>query len=188
MGDKKYLRYSGEQRKEQIMYKRLLATEVTVPEFTASLTTVDVTEKIHMNRMSKAVRDRVTLGLKTGVLSAIGGLTGFIYKHVCTMYELPEIRVGTDGTVVVNALVSNDVLDSILAVAKLTATNPERKSWRGHRDAKYLNIFAKGIKAKTVRDFVGSEYRSEYRDQIRDAVDFLSNGVLTKTIKLERKL
>ncbi len=170
------------------MYKKLMATEVTVPEFVANLTTVDVTEKIHMNRMSKAVRDRITLGLKTGVLSATGGLTGFIYKHVCTMYELPEIRVGTDGSVIANELVSNDVLDSILAVAKLTSSNPEKRSWSGRREACYLSIFAKGVKATTVRDFVGSEYKSKYRDQIRDAVDFLSNGILAKTIKLERKL
>jgi len=70
-----------------------LVDEISIPSGMEKYISVELTETLHLGKLTKMLRNKVIKGVKTGIMDSRGGAAAVAYRALCTVYALPTNRV-----------------------------------------------------------------------------------------------
>jgi len=70
-----------------------LVDEISIPSGMDKYISIELTETLHLGKLTKMLRNKVIKGVKTGIMDSRGGAAAVAYRALCTVYGLPENRV-----------------------------------------------------------------------------------------------
>lgn len=73
-----------------------LLEDICIPPTMVACMSVEMTETLHLGKLSKVMHNKVIRSLRLGVHDSRGGLSAVIYRTLCDLYDLPQSSVVAD--------------------------------------------------------------------------------------------
>ena len=143
---------------------------------------IAVKAEFDFSLVTPAVKKKVIVGVRTGVLDSTGGMAAIVYRALCDAFGLKYVCASYSGSGLYTNFNDWAFYEACVAAYNLTASN-------GRNGDRYVSNYGGGItcwswraKDQMTRNLFAETVGYEDKERREEAIDFLSKGkTLTQT-------